>query len=152
MTLNASEPVNRMVEELEGFMRETRAAVNAISGSGGVGVTTVEITAGATSITVGTEIGNASLQVVIITAAAAATLTHILGGTNGQIIVFICQDAFIRFTDGPKLTGQLFLDQLPALSTFTCALDDVLVLVNVGGDGGATYGWWEELLRKVSVR
>ncbi len=152
MALNANEPVNRTVAELEGYQRETRAAVNAISGSGGVGVTTVELGAGVTSITVGTEIGDASFQVVILTAAAAAILETILGGSNGQVIVFVCLDNNVSFTDGPRLTGQMYLDQLPALSDFDADVGDVLSLVNVGGDGGATYGYWEELYRKVSVR
>jgi hypothetical protein len=27
-----------------------------------------------------------------------------------------------------------------------------LVLMNVDGNGGATYGYWEELYRKLSIR
>ncbi len=152
MTIDASEPTGKQVSELESYIRRNAAAINSISGSGNVGVTTVELGAGVTSITVGTEIGDFSLGIVVVTAAAAATIATILGGANGQIVIFVFQDTNVSFTDGPKLTGQIFLDQLPALSDFDGALDDVLALVNIGGDGGATYGWWEELYRKVSVR
>ena len=54
MTLNVNEPSDQaLVSELPGYIREDRAAINAVSGSGNVGNTELEVTAGATSLTVG---------------------------------------------------------------------------------------------------
>jgi hypothetical protein len=151
MALDAGEPRNRQVTELEGYMRETRAAVNAISGSGNVGVTELEIALAATTLSVGTELDDFSIEVIILTAAAAVVITNIYLGVEGMIKIFVCQDANVSFTDGPKLTGQLYLDQGP-LSDFDMGLNDILAIVNVGGDGAAEHGWWQELFRKESVR
>jgi len=153
MTLLASEPADsRMISEIAAYIRETRVAVNAISGSGNVGTTTLLVGAGAVSLTVGTELGAYGLEVINVTGAGVATLATILGGTDGMVKIFVFGDANVRFTDGPKLTGQFYLNHLPALTDFLPQIDDVLALVNVGGDGATVYGYWKELYRTISLK
>ena len=153
MTLNVNEPTDqRMVQELPSYIREGRVAVNAVSGSGNVGFTTLEVALGATSLSVGSEIGSYGLEFINCTGAGAAALATILGGSAGMVKVFIFGDALVGLVDGPKLTGQFYLDQLPALSTYTFDIDDVLAMINIGGDGAAVYGYWKELYRTISIR
>ncbi len=153
MSLTANEPTDqRTVSELPAYIRETRVAVNAVSGSGNVGFTTLAVAGGATSLSVGVEIGSYGLEIINCTGVGVATLVTILGGSAGMVKVFILGDANVRFTDGPKLTGQFYLDQLPALSNFLPQIDDVLAIVNIGGDGAAVYGYWKELYRTISVK
>jgi len=154
MTLNVSEPADtRMISEIATYIRESRVAINAISGGGNVGATILEVTAGATSLTVGSEIGSYGFEIIIISGAGLATLATILGGTAGQVKVFVFQDTNIDITDGDaKINGVFYLDQLPAGSDFDAQIDDVLAVVNVGGDGAAVYGYWKELYRTISVK
>jgi len=141
------------VSEIASYIREDRAAINAISGAGGVGVTELEVPALTTSLTIGTELDDYSIEVVIISGDGASTLDSILGGTQGQIKIFVFQDANIDMTDGTKADGEFYLNHLPALSDFDPQQDDVLALVNVGGDAGATSdGYWKELYRTISVK
>ena len=154
MTLNANEPSDQiLVSELAEYIRENREAINAIVGSGNVGVTELEVSAGATSLTVGTDLGSYGLEIVIISAAAAVTLATILGGSQGQVKVLVFQDNNITLTDGAKHSGRFYMNHLPVLSNWNPQQDDVLALVNVDGDGGASdHGYWKELYRTISVK
>ena len=154
MTLNVNEPTDqRMVSELPGYIRATRSAVNSISvGSGGIESNEVEVAAGATGLTIGTELSDAGIESVILTGEAPAiVLATILGGTEGQIKIFVCQDANVSFTDGPKVLGNFYLNQLPALGDFDGQLDDVFAIMNVGGDGSAVPGYWHEIWRTIKT-
>ena len=154
MTLNVNEPSDQtLVSEIAGFIRENREAINAISGSGNVGNTELEVPAGSTSLTVGTDLGTYGLEIVIISGAAAVTLAAILGGTNGQVKILIFQDNNITLTDGAKNNGRFYLNHLPALTNWNPQQDDILAIANVGGDGGASdHGYWKELYRTISVK
>ena len=154
MTLDTTRPSDQvLIASLASYIREDRAAINSISGSGNVGVTEIEVGIGVTDLTVGIDLGTYGLEVVIISGAAAVTLDSILGGTQGQVKVLVFQDNNVDITDGTKANGEFYLNHLPALSDFEGAQDDVLVLVNVGGDGGATtHGYWKELYRTISVK
>jgi hypothetical protein len=155
MTLNVNEPTDqRMVSELPGYIRASRVAINAVSvGSGGIESNEVEVAAGAISLSIGTELSDAGIESVILSGAGAAVLVTILGGDEGQIKIFVFQDANISFTDGLKALGAFYLNHLPALSDFAGQQDDVLALINVGGDGtSVNYGYWKELYRGVSVK
>ena len=155
MTLNVNEPADsRMVSELPGYIRANRTAINSISvGSGGIESNEVEIAAAAVSLTVGTELSDAGVESVVLSGAGAAVIATILGGVEGQIKIFVFQDANISFTDGTKDSGKLYLNHLPALSDFDGQQDDVLAIMNVGGDGTVgTPGYWVELWRTVSVK
>ncbi len=153
MTLNASEPsAVRLVSELPAYMRETRAAVNAVTTGTGFSTTTL-LLAGETSLTVGTELADVGHELVFITSTGASVLATILGGFDGQVKTFIFGDGNIDLTDGVASDGKFFLDQA-ALTNFAAAQYDVLSIVNIGGDGDWTSenGYWKELYRAVSAR
>lgn len=155
MTLDTNEPTDqRLVSELPGYIRANRVAINSITGSGG-GVANNDLTipGGTTSLTVGTELSAEAIETIKCTGAAASTLLTVLGGTEGQIKIFVFQDNNVNFTDGLKSGGAFYLNQLPALSNYNAQQDDVLVLINIGGDGtAANYGYWKELYRTLSVK
>jgi len=154
MTLNASEPVDtRQVNELAVYIREVRAAVNALTGSGNIVATDLTVPAGTTSLSVGTELSDAGLEIVIVTGSGLSDLATILGGTEGQIKIFIFQDSNVDIVDGNiKLNGAFYLNHLPAGSDFEPDQDDILAVVNINGDGASVYGYWKELLRTLSVK
>lgn len=153
MTLDANKPTDQVLgSELPTYIREDRAEINSITGAGGVGNTALTVAAGATSLSIGTDLGDEGIEVVEVTGAGVATLVTILGGTEGQVKKLIFQDANVRLTDGAKAGGAFYLNQLPALSTFFPQQDDVIELVNIGGDGAAVYGYWKELYRTLSIK
>lgn len=144
--LTANEPTDsRMVSELATYIRQNRTEINSMN------ISDVEVSAGATYLTIGTELSDGWIEVVVISGAGAATLAKILDGTEGQIKIFIFQDGNLTLTDGVKSDGKLFLNQA-ALSDLSAAQDDVLALVNVDGDGGTTQGYWKELFRSIDVK
>ena len=135
MSLDATKPTDvEPVSALPIYIREARAAINALSGGGDVGVTDLTIPAGTTSLTVGTDIGTFGFETVVVDAIAAVNILSILGGVQGQVKVFIFQDNIINIVDGLALNGGIYLNQLPALSTFAAQANDVLALVNIGGN------------------
>lgn len=153
MTLDVSKPIDNVVaSELPAYIREDRAAINAIVATGNVGVTDLTVAAGATTLTVGSEVGDYGFETLIIDAAGVVSLEKILGGTEGQVKVFIFQDNNISLVDGVAADGKFYLNQLPALSSFNAQQNDILALVNVGGDGAAVYGYWKELWRSNAVK
>lgn len=154
MTLDTTKPSDQeLISMLPYYIRENRASINEYLASDvQIVVTELEISAGDTALVVGTDLSAVSLEVILVTGSGAATITQIRGGTEGQLKIFIFQDNNISFTDGIKSNGQLYLNQLPVLSNFNAQVDDILVLFNVGGDGGADYGYWKELLRQLSVK
>lgn len=154
MTLNVNEPTDqRMVSELPSYIREDRIAINSIVGSGNVGFTDLTIAGGATSLVVGTDLEDFGLEIVTVTGAGVADIATIIGGTEGQMKVFIFQDANIDIVDGnAKANGVFYLNHLPAGSDFDAQQDDVLAVVNIGGDGASVYGYWKEVFRQISVK
>ena len=153
MSLNVSKPTDQeFISTLPSFIRENRVAINAMSAGEGFGITELDIVFGTTSLTVGSDLLGVGHEVVIVTGTGVATLATILGGTKGQIKTFIFQDANINLTDGVKSDGKFYLNQLPALSDFEPEQDDVITLVNIGGDGASVYGYWKELSRNISIK
>jgi len=154
MTIDATKPEDTVLNSaLPAYIRETRAEVNAVGvvGTGNVGEGTVALAA-QTSMTIGVELSLEGLETVIISSVGLSTLTTILGGTQGQIKIFIFQDLLVRLTDSnAKANGTFHLNQAPALSDYTPAVDDVITLVNVGGDGAGTHGYWREVDRAANV-
>ena len=142
-----------LLSALPAYMRETRAAVNALSAGSGVGVTALTIAAGAIALTVGTDVGTFGYEVLITGAGGAANIAKILGGVQGQTKKFIFQDNNVGIVDGVALDGKIYLNQLPALSTFAAKTNDILELVNIGGDGGVTtHGYWKETARQIALK
>ena len=154
MTLNVNEPNDtRLVSELASYIREDRVAINSIVGSDNFGVVDLTISAGATSLSIGSELSSDGIEVVVTTGDGLADIATILGGTEGQIKIFIFQDANIDFADSiSKANGTFYLNHLPSGSDFSPAQDDVIAIVNIGGDGASTYGYWKELFRTLSVK
>ena len=154
MALDTTKPTDQeMVADLPAYIREDRVAINANEASSGITVTNVVVTAGATALVVGTDLSDLKIEVALISGAApGASISQIQGGTEGQIKIFVFQDNDISFVDGPKSAGRVYLNQLPALSTFNAQQDDVLALLNVDGDGASVYGYWKELWRQISVK
>lgn len=151
--MDATKPTDvELVSALPTYIREVRAAVNALSGGGDVGVTDLTIPAGATSLTVGTDLGNYGFEIVVVDAAAGVNISTILGGVQGQVKVFVFQDNNIGIVDGLALDGAIYLNQLPALSTFATQANDVLALVNIGGDGATVQGYWKEISRQIALK
>jgi len=154
MALDATKPTDvEVVSAHAAYIRESRAAVNALSGGEGVGVTELTIAAGAVALTVGTDVGLFGYETVIVSAAAAVNIAKILGGTQGQVKQFIFQDNNISIVDGVASAGNIYLNQLPALSSFVALSNDVLELVNIGGDGGVSdHGYWKETNRQIALK
>ena len=154
MTLDTNEPTDqRAVSELASYVRANRVAINAIVGSDNFGVVDLDVVAGATSLAIGTELSSDGIELVIISGTGLADIATITGGTEGQIKIFVFQDANIDIADGnAKAGGVFYLNHLPALSDFDAQQDDVLAVVNIGGDGASTHGYWKELFRSISVK
>lgn len=154
MTLDVNKPEDSiLVSEIAAYIRANRAAINAVSvaGTGSVGAVTLDI-AGAASLTIGTELSEEGYETVVISSTGAATLATILGGTQGQIKMFVFQDTNVVITDSnDKANGTFHLNEAPALGDYTPAVDDVLTVVNIGGDGAGTHGYWREVDRAANV-
>jgi len=155
MTLSVSQPTDQALNATWPYwIRALAVEINSII-SGDADITTSEltITGGITSLAIGSGLDLASIpqEKVIISATAPSALTQIIGGLQGQVKIFIFQNNNITLTAGAKAIGQLYLNQ-PSASIFAPDIDDVLVLMNIDGDGGANHGYWQELYRKLSVR
>jgi len=151
--MDATKPTDvEILSALPAYIREVRAAVNALSGGGDVGVTELTIPAGTVALTVGTDLGLYGLEIVVVDAGAAVNIATINGGVQGQTKVFIFQDNNISIVDGLALNGAIYLNQLPPLSSFAAQTNDVLALVNIGGDGALVKGYWKEVFRQVALK
>lgn len=151
--MDATKPTDvELVNALAAYIRETRSAVNALSSGEGVGVTDLTIAAGAVSLTIGTDLGLFGFEIVIVDAAAGVNISSIVGGTQGQTKVFIFQDNNISIVDGLAAGGAIYLNQLPALSSFAAQANDILALTNIGGDGSTVQGYWKEVFRQIALK
>ena len=155
MTLDATKPTDQvLVSELAEYIRETRTALNTLELSASdVAITDTTLSGGTTTLVVGTDLSEAAIEIVLVDSLGASDLAHISNGTEGQIKIFIMQDNDIGFVDGDKSDGDFYLNQLPADSTFDAHQNDVIALLNIDGDGGATtHGYWKELWRLEAVK
>ena len=154
MTLNVLEPTDqRPVADLPSYIREGRVEINAVAvNSNSITSSIVAVAVGATSLDIDTNLSDLKIETVILSGAGVANISTITGGTAGQIKIFVFQDSNVSFTDGVKANGGLYMNNIPALSTFNFSIDDVLALVNIGGDGSGAHGYWKELWRQLSVK
>ena len=154
MTIDATKPIDAvLVSELPAYIRAGRTEMNSISlaGTGAVGGQATDI-AGATSLTIGTELSSEGFETVVLTNSIASTLLTILGGEQGQIKMFVFQDLNTLIEDSnAKANGTFHLNEAPALGDYTPAVDDVLTVVNIGGDGAGVHGYWREVDRAANV-
>ena len=152
MSLNINEPSDqRTVSELPGYIRAIHQALNALELTSNITVTDLYVSTGVTALVIGVELSTAVIEVILIDS-LSSDLVQIRGGTEGQVKIFIFQGNNISFTDGVKSDGRLYLNQLPVGSIFNAQQDDVIALVNIGGDGSAEYGYWKEVWRQLSVK
>ena len=151
--LDATEPTDqRMVSELPYYIRQNRSSLNSFFNLSDVGCSAISIAAGVTNLTIGTEFDSSGIEVLIVTGTGIATLSEILDGTEGQILILIFQDSNIRLQDSnSKANGTFYLNQLPANQILYPQQDDVLALCNIGGDGTVD-GYWKEVWRQLSVK
>lgn len=154
MVLDITKPTDQvLVAEIPSYIRENRVAINAFaSGEAEYTVTNLIVSAGTTTLVIGTDLTNIDMEIVLISGLGAATIQNITGGTAGQIKILVFQDNDISLLDGAKADGKFYLNQLPALSTFNANQDDSIALVNVGGNGSSNNGYWKEFSRQLSVK
>ncbi|MHA1806537.1 MAG: hypothetical protein ACTSX2_03055, partial [Candidatus Thorarchaeota archaeon] len=147
MTLDATKPTDQeLVSVLPYWIKNTRSGVNSlIAGITEITTTDLTISAGDTALVIGTDLTAIAMEIVLLSGLGAATIDQIRGGTEGQLKIFIFQGNNVSFKDGPKSNGQLYLNQLPVLSTFNAQQDDVIALINIDGDGSSNYGYWKEV-------
>lgn len=154
MTLSVTEPTDQELNAMWPYwIRTLAAAINAIEDSSdNITVTTVSVSAGDTALVVGVDLSSMKIEVVLISGVGASAIQYIRGGTEGQIKIFVFQDNDISFVDGDKADGEIYLNQLPVGTTLNAQQDDVIALLNIGGDGSSDYGYWKELWRQISVK
>jgi len=155
MSLDSNKPTDQaLVSELPYWIRQSRTQINSLE-AGLVDIVFTELTvaAGDTALTIGTDLSSSTMEFVKIdTGLGAAAISQVRGGLNGQVKTFLFQGNDLSFVDGLKSNGQLYLNQLPVLSTFAAQQDDNITLINIGGDGAADYGYWKEISRCLSVK
>jgi hypothetical protein len=154
MSLDALKPTDQeTVDQLPYWIRETRDYANAISVlSSNVVTTVLTMAAGTTTLIIPTNLSLAQIDIVKLDSLGLCALSQIRGGTQGQIKLIIAQNNNISFVDGDKTNGHLYLNQMPALSTYNMQAGDVLAIINMEGNGGANNGYWLELFRKLAVK
>ncbi len=154
MTLSVNEPTDqRFVSELPSYIREDRIAINSIiSNLEDITITTLSVPGGTTALDIGIDLTNIWLELVLISGIGTSIIEYIRSGTNGQVKIFIFQDSDIILKDGVSSDGKLYLNHLPALSNYLAQTNDVLALLNIGGDGVSNYGYWKELFRHEAVK
>jgi hypothetical protein len=154
MTLDVSKPTDQvLVGDLPTYIRQDRVEINSVVSSDMMAQTDLTVTVGTTSLTVGTDLSVAGYETSLVTGTGISTLETILGGSDGQIKVFMFLDSNVRMLDGDaKELGKLYLNQMPAGGTFTPQQDDIIAFRNYGGDGASVYGWWKEYFRTISIK
>lgn len=150
--MDASKPTDvELVSALPAYIREIKSFLTALV-TGGAGVTSITSPAGTTSLSVGTELGMNGYEVILMKANVPINLISIIGGTQGQVKVFIFLDNNVSVVDGQALNGNFYLNQLPLYTSFNTQAGDVLTVVNIGGDGSGIQGYWREISRQVSLK
>lgn len=152
--MDASKPTDvELVSALPAYIREIKSFLTAlVTGGGGGGVTSITSPAGTTSLSVGTELGMNGYEVILMKANVPINLISIIGGTQGQVKVFIFLDNNVSVVDGQALNGNFYLNQLPLYTSFNTQAGDVLTVVNIGGNGSGIQGYWREISRQVSLK
>jgi hypothetical protein len=154
--LDVTKPTDQEhVAQLPYWIRQTRTALNAIQAlDSNIEVTDVALLAGTTGLIIPTHLTVALIEVVTIDSTGISNIATIQNGVHGMIKIFIFKDNNINIVDGLKDTnGNFYLNQLPVGTSLEAAIDDVLAVVNINGDGGATtHGYWKELWRQISVK
>ena len=156
MTISTTNPTDQaLIAELPSYIRETRTYLNQLESlKVSITATEINILAGTTAFTVGAELSDEKIELVYMHCVGGATIQQIAMGYEGQIKVFLPFDANVSFLDGvADDSGNIYLNQLPPLSTWNLQPGDIVALINIGGDGTTShYGYWKELWRNESVK
>ena len=154
--MDATKPIDQeLVSLLPSWIREVKVKVNEIEGlidPPNPAVNNLIIAAGSTSLAVDVDLSTSYFEIVFASAIGPVTIANIWGGTDGQVKIFIFVDALIDILDGTKSGGDIYLNQLPALSTYDAQVGDVIALINIGGDGATEFGYWKEIFRQTAVK
>ena len=158
MTVDETVPLGTsLVSSLDDYIREDREEINDLWEAVGSGVvvpnfTAVNMASGATSLVAGTEIDDAGIEVLGITADAAVNLTTMESCKAGAIKVIVALDNNVTIvqTTGSTTGGTFFLNNPDDLD-INLNLRDALTFVNLGGDGVSADGYWMEIYRKIAV-
>jgi len=152
--MDATKPIDQeMTSALPAYIREVRAAINVIvAEESDITMTSLLVSAGDNALVIGTDLTAIGIEIVLLSGLGASVIEQIRGGTQGQVKIFIFQGNNVGFKDGLKSDGQLYLNQLPVATILSAQQDDVVVLVNIGGNGTSIYGYWKEIWRQVSVK
>lgn len=154
MSLDATLPTDNTttLAEYAALLRATREEVNtlatAVAALGGAvaSVSTLSCGSGKTQIVVGTDVGDITLETVLITGTAAVDIDEIVQGRAGQIKVFIFGDTNITFSNANDKID------LNCVGDYTSAAGDVVALVNIDGDPDISEnGYWKEIFRNLAV-
>ena len=153
MTIDATKPEDSaLVSELPGYIRANRTEMNSMSSvTGSFGSGSIALAAQVTAA-VGTEFSLDGLEVCIMTSVGASVLTAITDGIEGQIKILLFGDLLVTLTDSiTQLNGTFDLNQAPAGTDYTPAVGDIIMLVNINGDGIGNNGYWKEINRISNV-
>ena len=153
MTIDATKPEDSaLVSELPGYIRANRTEMNSMSSvTGSLGAGSIALAAQVTAA-VGTEFSLDGLEVCIMTSVGASVLTAITDGIEGQIKILLFEDLLVTLTDSiTQLNGTFDLNQAPAGTDYTPAVGDIIMLVNINGDGIGNNGYWKEINRISNV-
>jgi len=158
MTVDATRPLGTdLVSTLDDYIRENRVEINSIwtAISGGISYpnyNAVNMAAGSTSLVAGTDIDEAGVEMVGLTADAAVNLTTMTAAKAGAVKYIIALDTDITIIQNTgSTTGGTFYLNSPSGVNLEMSTRDVLVVVNIGGDGVAADGYWLELGRKLHI-
>ena len=133
--------------DLETLMNGINTNTTAIAELGNV--TTYVMTAGQTTLTVGTELQEGQLEVVFLSAGVAEELQRIYGASSGDIKVFVMTNDNVTV-----VRSDSYIKTKNPLSSPNFDMDtgDVIALVNTGGvPTTGTNGSWIELFRSFQV-
>ena len=121
-------------------------------GSSSSTYTAVNMTAGQTALTTGTEINNVNIENIGLTADAAVNLTTMLLGEAGNTKVIIALDDDITLIqNSASTTGGSLNMNAPVGVDLAMQTGDIVAFVNIGGDGLLSHGYWRELYRTLKV-
>jgi hypothetical protein len=155
MTLSELLPTDQeLVSMLPYWIRRTRGAVNDIN-AGALIIPVTELGMnGETTLAVDTDLEDVAFEIVLVSAAGGSTLQTITNGQSGQIKIFYFLTNLVNMEDSAtKANGTFYLNQLPAGSNLDPSTDDIIALMNVGGDQDlGLQGFWKEVFRTLTVR
>ena len=154
MALDTTKPADSaLVSALAAYVRANRLAINtnetSIAAGSALVYTILNVGAGAVAMDIDDDLSAAMLEMVLLTGTGAADIAEIVGGTAGQVKIFLMGDANIRFE---RDLTKIALNQSVAETYYGAVQYDVIAFVNIGGDPvGAVNGVWWELFRTPRV-